>query len=176
MRRVLDTPVASQHVLTFFALGVVLNLAVATLAQLLVPPQPDAETLQLGLVAAVIFVSVQILGVAATLFFMGQMFEGYGSWEDCFKAAIFFNFAMLVAQLGFVATGMMLPSDAMGFPLVVVMVISVVLGVGFTMEVHGFTSPVLVFLGLLVAGLILATVLLLFIAILGIEMPASPTN
>ncbi|MDB2490439.1 YIP1 family protein [Paracoccus sp. (in: a-proteobacteria)] len=119
-------------------------------AQLFVVPEAEAQSimtissqplvmagLQLG---AIVLASLLMTGV-------GRLFGGEGRFEDALLLTVWIEIVLLVVQLVQVALSLLSPTIA-GFLGLAAIVLFLWLTVRFTKVLHGFRSPLKVFLGL----------------------------
>lgn len=170
LREVLRIPAGRPEIAGFAALVIVLNLMMGIGADIVLPAPEGAEPISL-FVAAIIH-AVSLFGGAVVLNLAGMMFRGGGDFDACLKTFAWFYFVMLLAQGAFLVVLLFLPPAMAGLALLLLLVFSMVQLTASVMEVHGFTRPFLVVLGILGASVLFGFVMLVVLTVLGVELPA----
>ena len=169
-RAVLNTPMTRQTVIRAAMFIIVVNLILGLLADMMRPLPPGAEPIPTFVSFLVNLASY--FGSALLLFAVGRAFGGRGDFHGSLKIAAWFAFLMLLAQ-GLALFALAISEAFFLMALIALMIFGLVQMTAQAMELHGFSNAILVFFGILASGFVFAFVMLLLLAALGVQLPAT---
>ncbi|MFY0632911.1 MAG: YIP1 family protein [Vannielia sp.] len=164
-----------------FALVLVIELIFAHLLGLMLGPVDVPAD---GALAPALALSPMLLGaiqgcllvlMVFGLHWVGRVFGGTGRLEDAILLMALLQFALIVLQAVEILLILIFPGLAAGVMLFNVFVFFYLL-TSFTTQLHGFTKPPLVFLGIIltmIGGIIGLSIIL---TIIGVTIPGTPPN
>ena len=165
LREVLDMGFTAPQAIMMLVFLSVVGVLVMNLATLLVPAEQQAVVMSpLSLAAVQLGV---VLATSGALRVGGFMFGGKGDWRDCVVAMTWLEFLMFLVQLAQIVIILVVPPLTLLVMFAAVAIMFYLL-VNFVMEVHGFTNPLSVVAGLIVAMFAIAFVLALLAAMFGV--------
>ncbi len=181
MARVKDMRLAASTAWQIFALVLVIELIFAHVLGLMMGP---VEMPQDNALAPALALSPMLLGAVQGcllilmvfgIHWVGRAFGGSGRLEDAILLMALLQFALIVLQAVEILLILVFPPLAAGVMLFNVFVFFYLL-TSMTTELHGFTKPPLVFLGILLTGLGAIFALSILLAIIGVTIPGTPPN
>ncbi len=146
-----------------FVIVVVLSVLVGQVSVLLM----GDDGFQGGMLFMAMFQTMLLLGMVVAVQGVGRALGGKGSFPDTLLLVAWLQFVMLVFQLLQIVSLLLVPA-LFGMITIISLVFFMFMLTNFVMALHGFTSPVKVFVGIIFSFFAIALVLAILLGIMGI--------
>lgn len=149
-----------------FVIVVVLSVLIGQVSVLLM----GEDGFQGGMLFMAMFQTSILLGMVVAVQGIGRALGGGGTFPDSLLLVAWLQFVMLVFQLVQIISLLIVPA-VFGMITIVALVFFMWMLTNFVMALHGFTSPIKVFVGIIFSFLAMATVLAILLGLMGFAPP-----